>query len=100
MKLWRGKKGLLGQDIEGIDHEAEDKGPSDEWFALDRDIEEKLEREVQEELEPFGRVIPQEDVEMGGMAEAAEGGALPPSPESAAGDAGASMPSPTSSSAG
>lgn len=63
--MWRAKD-LSGKDIEGVGDAEQEDEPSDQWLQHDRDLEEKLDAEVQEELEPFGRVLPttETDVEI------------------------------------
>jgi hypothetical protein len=58
-EVWRVKKGLVGQDIEGVAY-GEDQGYPAEHFELDRELEEKLRLEVLEEMPPSRKP----DVEM------------------------------------
>lgn len=77
-EVWRIKKNLVGKDIEGTD-EGADKGPADEYFELDRQLDEQLRLEVAEEMVPSRKP----DVDMADDADKAN-----------------AMPSPTSSERG
>ncbi|TKA21641.1 hypothetical protein B0A50_08830 [Salinomyces thailandicus] len=53
LKIWRDKRGTTGGEGEQDDAE-----PSAEWFRFDREMEQKLDEDLQEEMEPFGRRVP------------------------------------------
>lgn len=83
LMVWRGKRGSIGESIE--DQDDEDDEPTEAWFKMDRDLEEKLENEVQEELEPFVQLMPtSQEKEKGEEASAgpAPAGGLPSPQES------------------
>ncbi|KAK6434704.1 hypothetical protein LTR95_009109 [Oleoguttula sp. CCFEE 5521] len=54
----RSQRGLIGQSLEG--ELGDDIEPEESYFQLDRDLQDKLDRELEEEIEPFGRTIHRE----------------------------------------